>query len=59
MTPTCHQWEVLWDDGQGQQCVSCSVCGAMVVFEHDIDESDDWIENYDYAEGDIGQDGEI
>lgn len=54
-----HQWEVLWDNGTGQQCVVCSICGEMIVFEHDDDESDDWIETYDYTEGDIGQDGEI
>lgn len=53
--PDCHNWELIWDDGVGQQLRVCLICMEERIFHYDpyADDEDDYIED------DIGQGGGI
>lgn len=35
--PDCHNWELIWDDGVGQRCCVCLICGEEQVFHYDYE----------------------
>ncbi len=33
----CHDWMTIWDDGVGQTCQVCVICGEERIFQYDTD----------------------
>lgn len=33
----CHEWEEIWDDGVGQICQVCAICGEERVIHYDYE----------------------
>jgi hypothetical protein len=44
---------------QQDRCNKCHHVWMDEWIRYDIGDDDNWLEEYDYTEGDIGQDGEI
>lgn len=37
----CHDLEEIWDDGVGQRCCFCLICGKEQIIRYETEEDDD------------------
>lgn len=35
-----HEWEQVWDDGVGQECCVCTICGEYRIFQYETEDDE-------------------